>query len=123
MLLAAIAVPLEVALTEVALRSPPAEVTLTTADDEVLETNLIAPNVGAEVSTKTDHAGETVVLLALSVVLNVTVFSPLARTSGTVQTTLCCEAVDTDCHPPVPTLYPIVAMVVEADPAVAFAIP
>lgn len=66
--LAATAVLFEVTVTEDALRSPSAEVTLTFA--EVFATTLIVPNVGTEESTKTWYDGETVVFPALSVTLN-----------------------------------------------------
>jgi len=69
MLLEEIAVPLDVAVTEDALRSPSEEVTLTLATD-VAEATEMVPNVGAEVSTKTWYDGVTVVFPALSVVLN-----------------------------------------------------
>jgi len=51
------------------------------------------------------------------------VFSPLDITIGTVHGVLWAEVVETDSQPPVPTLYPIVAIVVEREPAVALAIP
>ena len=50
-------------------------------------------------------------------------FSPADRTIGTVHGVLWAEVVETDSQPPVPTLYPIVAIVVEAEPDVALAIP
>ena len=69
MLLAEIAVPLDVAVTEDALRSPSDEVTLTVATDVLAATEMV-PNVGTEESTKTWYDGVTVVFPALSVVLN-----------------------------------------------------
>jgi len=122
MLLVATAVPFAVAVTEVALRSPSADVTFTFAV-EVLFATVIVPKVGADVSTSTVYAGLTVVFALLSVVLNCTVFRPATRTIGTVHARLWSVAVVTDCQPPVPTLYPIVEIVVESEPDVAFAIP
>lgn len=87
MLLEATAVPFAVAVTELAFRSPWAAVTLTLAVDDPFAT-VIVPNVGTEESTSTWYEGDTVVNPALSVTLNCTVFSPVTRTIGTVQTVL-----------------------------------
>lgn len=85
MLLAAIAVPLAHAWTEVAFRSPIEDVMVRAAVLEPLSLVMVL-KVGTVLSTSTVYAGETVVLPALSVTLNATVFKPAFRTIGTVQT-------------------------------------
>ena len=82
-------------------------------------------NVGAAVSTRTVYGCPTVVtgVDSLSVTLKVTVFRPTDRTTGIDHATLCNAGVATDCHWLEPTLYPIDAILVLNEPALALAIP
>ena len=84
-----IAVPLYQATTELALRSPSADVTLRSTVAPLLAT-VMALNVGVVVSTRTVNGLLTVVTAgdSLSVALKVTVFRPSVRMMGMDQVTL-----------------------------------
>ncbi len=118
-----IAVPFAHAATELALKSPSADVTLRPTDDALVAVG--ADRVGVDVSTKTVNGPMTVVTAgdSLSVALNMTVFRPAVSITGIDQVTLCSDAVDTWYHCAVPTLYPMVAMSLVGRPSDAFAVP
>jgi len=119
-----ISVPLAHACTEVAFKSPPADVTFRVATFELAAT-VGAVSVGAAWSTKTVNGALTVVIgvASLSVALKVTVFRPALSMMGIDHDTPCNAGVATCCHCDEPTLYPMLAMSVVKDPALALAIP